>query len=165
MRRIKAILAIGAAVGTMVTMSAPVMAQDFGQEFSERRITSGAANPTTTIRNTGDNANLCTPVQQVSNTGNVANEQGVTQIGGPGTTTTPQLVLPFGFFVGSDGLVHDNDGFIVGTVNDFLVVPTTTDGFFTPTTSGDIDLTGSEITIEPTESASCDQTINQSAAA
>jgi hypothetical protein len=163
MSRIKAILAIGVAVGTIVVMSAPVMAQSQG--FSERRITSGAANPTTTIGNTGDNANLCTPVQQVSNTGNVANEQGVTQIGGPGTTTTPQLVLPFGFFVGSDGLVHDNDGFIVGTVNDFLVVPTTTDGFFTPTTSGDIDFEGSTIDIEPTETASCDQTINQSAAA
>ena len=163
MSRIKAILAIGVAVGTIVVMSAPVMAQSQG--FSERRITSGAANPTTTIGNTGDNANLCTPVQQVSNTGNVANEQGVTQIGDPGTTTTPQLVLPFGFFVGSDGLVHDNDGFIVGTVNDFLVVPTTTDGFFTPTTSGDIDFEGSTIDIEPTESATCDQTINQSAAA
>jgi hypothetical protein len=161
MSRIKAILAIGVAVGTIVVMSAPVMAQSQG--FSERRITSGAANPTTTIGNTGDNANLCTPVQQVSNTGNVANEQGVTQIGGPGTTTTPQLSLPFGFFVGSDGLVHDNDGFIVGTVNDFLVP--VADGFFVEPTSGDIDLTGSEITIEPTESATCDQTINQSAAA
>jgi hypothetical protein len=93
----------------------------------------------------------------------VANEQGVTQIGGPGTTTTPQLSLPFGFFVGSDGLVHDNNGFIVGTVDDFLVP--VVDGFFVEPTSGDIDLTGSEITIEPTETASCDQTINQAAAA
>src|SRR5918911_1915552 len=139
MSRIKAILAIGVAVGTIVVMSAPVMAQSQG--FSERRITSGAANPTTTIGNTGDNANLCTPVQQVSNTGNVANEQGVTQIGGPGTTTTPQLVLPFGFFVGSDDLVHDNDGFIVGSVNDFLVP--TTDGFLVEPASGDIDSKGS----------------------
>ena len=160
MQRILLVLSLVA----MLALSAlPAMAQDFGQEFSERRITSGAANPTTTIRNTGDNANLCTPVQQVSNTGNVANEQGVTQIGGPGTTTTPQLSLPFGFFVGSDGLVHDNDGFIVGTVDDFLVP--VVDGFFVEPTSGDIDLTGSEITIEPTESATCDQTINQSAAA
>ena len=155
---------LGLSLVAMLALSAlPAMAQGFGQEFSERRITSGAANPTTTIGNTGDNANLCTPVQQVSNTGNVANEQGVTQIGGPGTATTPQLVLPFGFFVGSDGLVHDNDGFIVGTVNDFLVP--VADGFFVEPTSGDIDLTGSEITIEPTESATCDQTINQSAAA
>ena len=99
MRRIKAIIAIGAAVGTMVTMSAPVMAQDFGQEFSERRITSGAANPTTTIRNTGDNANLCPTVQQVSNTGNVANEQGVVE--------------------GSDGLFPVDDRFGFFPVDNF----------------------------------------------
>src|SRR5919205_24797 len=127
MSRIKAILAIGVAVGTIVVMSAPVMAQSQG--FSERRITSGAANPATTIGNTGDNANLCPTVQQVANTGNVANEQGVTQVGGPGTTTTPQLALPFGFFVGSDGLVHDGDGIIVGTVDDFLVPGLFADNF------------------------------------
>jgi hypothetical protein len=161
MSRIKAILAVGAAVATMVVMSAPVMAQSQG--FSERRITSGPANPATTVSNTGDNANLCPTVQQVSNTGNVANEQGVTQFGGPGTTTTPQLALPFGFFVGSDGLVHDNNDFIVGNVNDFLVP--TTDGFFGQPTSGDIDFEGSTIDIEPTVSGTCDQTINQSAAA
>ena len=129
MRRIKAILAIGAAVGTMVTMSAPVMAQDFGQEFSERRITSGAANPTTTIRNTGDNVNLCTPVQQVSNTGNVANEQGFVPVG---------------------------NGFID---NGFLF-PVDNFGF-----GGDVDFEGSNITIEPSATATCDQTINQAAAA
>src|SRR5215212_9859472 len=104
MRRIKAILAIVAAVGTMVTMSAPVMAQDFGQEFSERRISSGAANPTTTIRNTGDNVNLCAPVQQVSNTGNVANEQGVVE-GDNGFFPTDNR---FGFFP------NDNLGFGFG---------------------------------------------------
>ena len=48
-----------------------------------------------------------------------------------------QLVLPFGFFVGVDGLVHDRDGFIVGTVNDFLVP--VVDGFFVEPASGDID--------------------------
>src|ERR687883_1958504 len=45
----------------------------FSQGFSERRITSGAANPTTTITNSGNNANICAPVQQIANTGNVAN--------------------------------------------------------------------------------------------
>ena len=114
MSRIKAILAIGAAVATMVTMSAPVMAQDFGQEFSERRISSGAANPTTTIRNTGDNANLCPTVQQVSNTGNVANEQGVVQY---------------------------------------------------ETKTDDIDFSGSELTVTPSETAECTQTLSQAAAA
>ncbi len=163
MSRIKAILMVVSMVAVVVVISAPVMAQDFGQEFSERRITSGPAAPKAAISNTGDNVNLCAPVQQVANTGNVANEQGVTQIGGPGTTTTTQLVLPFGFFVGVDGLVHDRDGFIVGTVDDFLVP--VVDGFFVEPSSGDIDLTGSEITIEPTETATCDQTINQAAAA
>jgi hypothetical protein len=39
--------------------------------------------------------------------------------------------------VGSDGLVHDSDGFIVGTVNDFLVPMV--DGFFVESASGNID--------------------------
>ena len=144
MRRIKAILAIGAAVGTMVTMSAPVMAQDFGQEFSERRITSGAANPTTTIRNTGDNVNLCTPVQQVSNTGNVANEQGFVPVGN-------------GFI--DNGFV--DNGFIDnGFIDDGFLFPVRNFGF-----GGDVDFEGSNITIEPSATATCDQTINQAAAA
>jgi hypothetical protein len=144
MSRIKAILAIGAAVGTMVTMSAPVMAQDFGQEFSERRITSGAANPTTTIRNTGDNVNLCAPVQQVSNTGNVANEQGVVESDNGFFPTDNR----FGFFPVDDRFgffPNDNLGFGFG--------------------NGDIDLTGSEINIEPSATAECTQTIEQAAAA
>ncbi len=86
----------------------------FGQEFSERRITSGAANPTTRISNTGDNVNLCTPVQQIVNTGNVANEQGVV---------------------------------LSGSEVD------------------DVDFTGSNITIEPSETAECTQTIDQAATA
>jgi hypothetical protein len=51
------------------------------QTFSERRITSGAASPSTTIGNTGNNANLAPTTQQPVNTGNVANEQGVVQSG------------------------------------------------------------------------------------
>src|ERR671932_880198 len=133
MRRIKAILAIGAAVGTMVTMSAPVMAQDFGQEFSERRITSGAANPTTTIRNTGDNVNICAPVQQVANTGNVANEQGFVPVG--------------------NGFI-DN-----GFIDNGFLFPVDNFGFGFDT--GDIDFTGSQINIAPAVSGSCTQTIEQ----
>ena len=49
------------------------------QEFSISRLTSGAANPVTNISNTGNNVNLCPTTQQVVNTGNVANEQGVVQ--------------------------------------------------------------------------------------
>src|ERR671932_1478716 len=129
MRRIKAILAIGAAVGTMVTMSAPVMAQDFGQEFSERRITSGAANPTTTIRNTGDNVNLCTPVQQVSNTGNVANEQGFLPVNNG---------VNNGFFPVNNGFFPNDNGFFFPNDNRFI-----DNGFLSPVDNfgfgGDVD--------------------------
>ena len=69
------------------------------QEFSERRITSGAANPTTRISNTGDNVNLCAPVQQVVNTGNVANEQGVVEDNSDGFSTDR---FDFGFGFGND---------------------------------------------------------------
>src|ERR687886_656532 len=51
------------------------------QEFSESRITSGSAAPSFTLSNSGDNANLAPTDQQVVNTGNVANEQGVVQSG------------------------------------------------------------------------------------
>ena len=144
MRRIKVILAVVAAMATMVMMSAPAIAQS--QEFSERRIRSGAANPVTNISNTGSNVNLCPTNQQVVNTGNVANEQGV--VLGPGTTA-PEFVTPTGFFVVDGFLVPEDRGF-----------------FFEPTgTTGDIDFTGSEINIAPSVSGSCTQTIEQAAAA
>jgi hypothetical protein len=112
------------------------------QEFSERRITSGAANPTTRISNTGDNVNLCAPVQQVSNTGNVANEQGVVE----GDN---------GFFP-----VDDRFRFVDGRFGFFPV-----DRFGFGFDNGDLDLTGSEINIEPSATAECTQTIEQAAAA
>jgi hypothetical protein len=158
----KKLMMLGAMLALVLVAAAPAIAQDFGQEFSERRDTSGSASPKAAVSNTGDNANLCPTVQQVANTGQVLNEQGVTQFGGQGTTTPAQSVLPFGFFVASDGLVHDNNDFIVGNVNDFFVP---VDGFFGESTSGDIDFTGSEINIEPTVSGSCTQTIEQAAAA
>ena len=83
------------------------------QEFSERRITSGPANPTFTVTNSGDNSNLCPTGQQVANTGNVANEQGVV---------------------------------LSGSEVD------------------DVDFTGSNITIEPSTTAECTQTLEQAAA-
>jgi hypothetical protein len=49
------------------------------QEFSERRIQSGSASPSSSFSNTGDNVNACPTTQQVVNTGNVANQQGVVQ--------------------------------------------------------------------------------------
>ena len=84
------------------------------QEFSERRITSGKASPSSSFSNTGDNVNACPTTQQVVNTGNVANQQGVSQYN---------------------------------------------------TTTDDIDLSGSSITIDSSATATCDQTLNQAAAA
>jgi hypothetical protein len=101
------------------------------QEFSERRITSGAANPTTRISNTGDNVNLCAPVQQVVNTGNVANEQGVVEDSS-------------GF--ANDGFTFDDRFGFRGFGND------------------DLDFEGSNITIEPSATAECTQTLDQAAA-
>src|ERR671932_1533979 len=167
MRRIKLILAAAMAMATlMVVTASPAMAQTFfidrgdfdrfdrdhfvdnvgaaDQEFSIRRITSGAANPTTNISNTGNNVNLCPTVQQVSNTGNVANEQGFVPVGN-------------GFI--DNGFV--DNGFIDnGFIDNGFLFPVDNFGF-----GGDVDFTGSNITIEPSATATCDQTINQAAAA
>ena len=83
------------------------------QEFSQRRIRSGAASPSVNISSTGDNVNLCAPVQQVANTGNVVNQQGVVQYASE---------------------------------------------------ADDISFEGSSITIEPSLTSDCTQTINQATA-
>jgi uncharacterized repeat protein (TIGR01451 family) len=83
------------------------------QEFSERRIQSGGASPSTGVSNAGDNANLSPTSQQTANTGNVANEQGVVQ---------------------------------------------------SCSETGDVDLSGSSLTISPSTASESTQTIDQSAA-
>ena len=65
-------------LAVVLVAAAPAIAQ-VSQEFSERRITSGKASPSVSISSTGDNVNMCPTVEQVANTGNVANEQGVVQ--------------------------------------------------------------------------------------
>ena len=158
MRRIKLILAAAMAMATlMVVTASPAMAQTFfidrgdfdrfdrdhfvdnvgpaDQEFSIRRITSGAANPTTNISNTGNNVNLCPTVQQTANTGNVANEQGFVPVG--------------------NGFI-DN-----GFIDNGFLFPVDNFGF----DNGDIDFTGSQINIAPAVSGSCTQTIEQASAA
>ena len=74
--------------------AAPAIAQ-VGQGFSERRIQSGSSSPKVEVKNNGNNANLCPSVQQATNTGEVANEQGAVQyaskaddIGFSGSTIT-----------------------------------------------------------------------------
>jgi hypothetical protein len=89
-----------AAMLAVVVVATPVVAQ-VSQEESERRITSGTAAPKTGISNAGSNVNLCAAVLQSAQTGNVANQQGVTQYGSVGDniefegstlTVTPDLV-------------------------------------------------------------------------
>lgn len=74
----KKLVLLGAIVAMMVAAAAPALAQ-VGQEFSERRDTSGSAAPSVGISNKGNNANLCPTLQQAAQTGQVLNEQGVAQ--------------------------------------------------------------------------------------
>ena len=67
-----------AMLAVVVVAAIPAIAQ-VSQEQSERRITSGPASPKVEIKNSGDNVNECGPIQQIAQTGNVANEQGVVQ--------------------------------------------------------------------------------------
>ncbi len=109
----KKLMLVVAMLAVVLVAAVPALAQ-VSQEFSERRDTSGSASPKVAVSNTGDNVNLCPTVQQVANTGQVLNEQGVVQ-------------------------------------------------YFS--TADDLDFTGSSITIEPSETASCTETIEQAAAA
>src|ERR687886_99601 len=76
--KLKKLMVLGAIVAMMVVAAAPALAQ-VGQGFSERRDTSGTATPKVAISNKGNNAHLCTALQQAAQTGQVLNEQGVTQ--------------------------------------------------------------------------------------
>jgi flagellar basal body-associated protein FliL len=93
----------------VVVAAAPAIAQ-VSQGFRESRITSGRANPSFNFSNSGNNVNACPTDQQIAQTGNIANEQGVTQYN---------------------------------------------------TDTGDIDFSGSSITIDPSVDSSCTQSIDQ----
>jgi hypothetical protein len=102
-----------ALLAIVLVAAAPAIAQ-VTQPFKESNIKSGAASPKTDISNSGNNVNMCPTVEQDANTGNVANEQGVTQ--------------------------YDTE-------------------------TGDIDFEGSSIDIEPSTTATCDQSISEAVAA
>ena len=107
------LMMLAAILAIVLVAAAPALAQ-VSQEFSEARNKSGTASPKTAISNTGKNVNLCPTGQQVTQTGNVLNEQGVVQ---------------------------------------YL------------SKTDDIDFSGSEIGLTPSETAECTQTIEQAAAA
>src|SRR5919202_1233161 len=62
----------------VVVAAAPVIAQ-VGQGFGESRVTSGKSSPSFSVSNKGNNVNACPVAQQIAQTGNVANEQGVVE--------------------------------------------------------------------------------------
>src|ERR687885_785008 len=74
----KKLMLVVAMLAVVLVAAVPALAQ-VSQEFSERRDTSGSASPKIEVKNTGDNVNLCPEVQQIANTGQVLNEQAVTQ--------------------------------------------------------------------------------------
>jgi hypothetical protein len=74
------ILALLLAIALSVSWAHLANAQaDPDQEFSARRVTSGTATPVADVSNSGDNSNICAPILQVINTGNVLNQQAVLQ--------------------------------------------------------------------------------------
>ncbi len=75
MRRIMVVLSL---VAMLVVAAAPAVAQ-VSQGFEEEDVESGDVEPSVDIASSGDNVNLCTAILQSANTGNVQNEQGVTQ--------------------------------------------------------------------------------------
>ena len=77
--KLRKLMMLVAMLAIVVVALAPAIAQPITQEFSERRITSGKASPSFSFSNKGDNVNACPTNQQIVNTGNVANEQGVVQ--------------------------------------------------------------------------------------
>ncbi len=72
------LMMLGALLAMMLVAAAPAVAQ-IGQEFSEEDVESGDVEPAVDISNTGDQVNLCAAILQSANTGNVQNEQGVSQ--------------------------------------------------------------------------------------
>ncbi|HZB81551.1 MAG TPA: hypothetical protein VE288_01740 [Rubrobacteraceae bacterium] len=109
----KKLVLLAVIVAIVLVASAPALAQ-VGQGFGESRVTSGKASPSFAFSNKGNNVNACPVAQQIAQTGQVANEQGVVQF---------------------------------------------------ESTADDLDFSGSELTVTPSETAECTQTLSQAAAA
>jgi hypothetical protein len=74
----KKLMLVVAMLAIVLVAAAPAIAQ-VGQKFKESHDKSGPASPVFAFSNKGDNVNACPTDQQIANTGNVLNEQGVTQ--------------------------------------------------------------------------------------
>ena len=69
---------LGVMLALALVAAAPAVAQ-IPQEFEQEDVESGDVEPAVDISNTGDNVNLCAAILQSANTGNVQNQQGVSQ--------------------------------------------------------------------------------------
>ncbi len=65
-------------VAMLVVAATPAVAQ-VSQGFEEEDVESGDVEPSVDIASSGDNVNLCTAILQSANSGNVQNQQGVSQ--------------------------------------------------------------------------------------
>jgi LPXTG-motif cell wall-anchored protein len=76
--KLRKLMLLAVMLALALVAAAPAMAQ-VGQEFEEDDVESGDVEPVVDITNAGDNANLCLAIAQAANSGNIQNEQGVTQ--------------------------------------------------------------------------------------
>ncbi len=120
----------------------------FDRDFDIDDIESGDVNPSIDIRNTGDNANLCLGISQVANSGNVANQQGVSQYG-----------------AGADEDFDDGRFFVSDDDRRFGFLDDDLRGFDFGDRDGDIEFEGSSIEIDSDVDVDCQQAIIQTAAA
>ncbi len=159
MRRIKTVVGVVAVMAAMlVVFAAPAMAQDRNDDFFDsdfdQDADSGDVDQSFVVTNTGDNSNQCANVQDVANTGNAQNQIGVTQFGD-------------GFNNNNDfDRFNNNDFDRFNNNNDF-----DRDHFFRDfdgfnnNNDFEFDNIGSSIEVSPTNTATCDQQVNQAATA
>jgi hypothetical protein len=98
---LRKLMVLAAMVALALVAAAPAVAQ-IGQGFEQEDVESGGAAPAVGIANKGNNVNLCNAVLQQAQSGNVQNEQGVSQylaydlddieFEGSTITITPELV-------------------------------------------------------------------------
>jgi hypothetical protein len=69
---------LGAMLAMALVAAAPAIAQ-VSQGFEEEDVESGDVEPSVDITNAGDQVNMCAAILQSANTGNVQNQQGVSQ--------------------------------------------------------------------------------------
>ena len=140
-QKVGLILAFVLAIALSVSWAHLAYAQA-DQELSARRVTSGAATPKAGVSNSGDNSNVCAPILQVINTGNVVNQQAVLQ--SLRDLTKQGLLAP---------VLFDKQGKPLQTFNNPDQLVDFLDDL--------IDMEGSSIDEQPSLEVNCDQTIEQ----